>query len=400
MADKPLTQLGRYRILGELGHGAMGIVYKAEDPLLGRIVAIKTITLVTDEAERVEYEARFFQEARAAGGLNHPNLITIHDVGREGDIAYMAMELLEGVELREVISRRDVPLQLAIEIGAQAAEGLAYAHERGVVHRDIKPGNIMLVRGRHAKVMDFGIARMRISDVKTQTGAILGSPKYMSPEQVAGRRVDHRADIFSLGVVLYELTTGEPPFSAPNMAQLMQQIAIASPPPPSTVNPAIPAMLDLILARALEKEPDARYQSAAEFAADLRACLAELPELPAAAAMPGGSGNRLDIELDTTGGTARETERTDARDPGAALSALNVAAGISTVTGLYLAVSRRFDSVDALRQLTALAARGESPLQMPGRRSAVARMWRDPDRNTFLAAILTATVGALVIALL
>jgi serine/threonine-protein kinase len=316
MADKPLTQLGRYRILGELGHGAMGIVYKAEDPLLGRIVAIKTITLVTDEAERVEYEARFFQEARAAGGLNHPNLITIHDIGREGDIAYMAMELLEGVELREVMGRGEVPLRLAIDIGAQAADGLAFAHERGVVHRDIKPGNIMLVRGRHAKVMDFGIARMRVSDVKTQTGAILGSPKYMSPEQVAGRRVDHRADIFSLGVVLYELTAGEPPFSAPNMAQLMQQIAIAAPLPPSTVNPAVPAMLDLILARALEKEPDARYQSAAEFAADLRTCLAELPELPVATPLPGGSGARLDIEFDATTANAREAQRTIPRDSG------------------------------------------------------------------------------------
>lgn len=400
MADKPLTQLGRYRILGELGHGAMGIVYKAEDPLLGRIVAIKTITLVTDEAERVEYEARFFQEARAAGGLNHPNLITIHDIGREGDIAYMAMELLEGVELREVMTRGEIPLRLALDIGAQAAEGLAYAHERGVVHRDIKPGNIMLVRGRHAKVMDFGIARMRISDVKTQTGAILGSPKYMSPEQVAGRRVDHRADIFSLGVVLYELAAGEPPFSAPNMAQLMQQISIATPPPPSTVNPAVPAMLDLILARALEKEPDARYQSAAEFAADVRACLSELPELPAAPPTPGAPGARLDFEFDTTAPKSGPPERTMSRDSSAALSALNVAAGISTVTGLYLAVSRRFDSIDALRQLTALAERGEPPHQMPARRSAVARMWRDPDRNTFLAAILTATVGALVIALL
>jgi serine/threonine-protein kinase len=400
MADKPLTQLGRYRILGEVGHGAMGIVYKAEDPLLGRIVAIKTITLVTDEAERVEYEARFFQEARAAGGLNHPNLITIHDIGREGDIAYMAMELLEGIELRDVMTRGEIPLRLALDIGAQAAEGLAYAHERGVVHRDIKPGNIMLVRGRHAKIMDFGIARMRISDVKTQTGAILGSPKYMSPEQVAGRRVDHRADIFSLGVVLYELAAGEPPFSAPNMAQLMQQISIATPPPPSTVNPALPAMLDLILARALEKEPDARYQNAAEFAADLRTCLSELPELPAAAALPGASGGRLDIQFDTTAPKSREPERTVPRDSSAALSALNVAAGISTVTGLYLAVSRRFDSVDALRQLTALAVRGEFPHQMPARRSTMARLWRDPDRNTFLAAILTATVGALVIALL
>ena len=127
MAGNTLSQLGRYRILGELGHGAMGIVYKAEDPLLGRVVAIKTVTLVTDEAERIEYEARFFQEARAAGGLNHPSLITIHDIGREGDIAYMAMELIEGIELREVMTRGPVPLRLALDIIAQAAEGLAFA---------------------------------------------------------------------------------------------------------------------------------------------------------------------------------------------------------------------------------------------------------------------------------
>ena len=399
MADKPLNQVGRYRILGEIGHGAMGIVYKAEDPLLGRVVAIKTITLVTDEAERVEYEARFFQEARAAGGLNHPNLITIHDIGREGDIAYMAMELLEGVELRQVMARGKVTLRLALDIAAQAADGLAYAHERGVIHRDIKPGNIMLVRGRHAKVMDFGIARMRVSDVKTQTGAILGSPKYMSPEQVAGRRVDRRADIFSLGVVLYELATGEAPFTAPNMAQLMHQISTATPLPPSAVNETLPQMLDLILARALEKEPDARYGNAAEFAADLRACLAELPGADAGSTSAEPE-SRIDVELEATAQTPPGAEETIPRDAGAALSALNVAAGISTVTGLYLAISRRFDSAEGLKQLTAQATRGESPTEIPERPSALARAWRDPDRDTFLAAISTAIVGALVIALI
>jgi len=397
MPGNTLSQLGRYRILGELGHGAMGIVYKAEDPLLGRIVAIKTITLVSDAAERIEYEARFFQEARAAGGLNHPSLVTIHDIGREGDVAYMAMELVDGVELREVMARGPVPLRLALNIIAQAAEGLAFAHERGVVHRDIKPGNIMIVRGRHAKIMDFGIARMRVSDVKTQTGAILGSPKYMSPEQVAGRRVDHRADIFSLGVVLYELTAGNAPFAAPNMAQLMQQIAVATPLPPSAVNESLPPMLDLIVARALEKEPDARYQSAAEMAADLRRCIAELPEPESAA--PAASTGALDLELDTTVSVPREAERTVLRDPAPALTAMNVALGFSTVTGLHLALSRRFDSNDGMRQLMALVATAESPQRAP-RPAPLVRFWRDPDRNAFLAAISTAAVGALVIALI
>jgi len=399
MAGSSLSQLGRYRLLGELGHGAMGVVYKAEDPLLGRIVAIKTITLVSDAAERIEYEARFFQEARAAGGLNHPSLITIHDIGREGDVAYMAMELVDGVELREIMTRGPLPLGLALSIIAQAAEGLAYAHERGVVHRDIKPGNIMIVRGRHAKIMDFGIARMRVSDVKTQTGAILGSPKYMSPEQVAGKRVDHRADIFSLGVVLYELTAGTAPFAAPNMAQLMQQIAVATPLPPSAVNHSLPPMLDLIVARALEKEPDARYQSAAEMAADLRRCIAELPEPENTAPVANAPAERLDLELEATVNARRTAERTIPRDHAAALTAMNVAAGYSTVTGLHLALSRRFDSNDGLRELMALVAGAELPHQT-ARPAPLARLWRDPDRNAFLAAVSTAAVGALVIALI
>src|SRR5262249_38436703 len=263
MSDAPLTQLGRYRIVAELGRGNMGVVYKAEDPLLNRTVAIKTIAMMMEPEARAEYEARFYQEARAAGGLNHPNLITIHDIGREGDVAYMAMELLEGVELRELIGQGQPSLRFALEVAAQVADGLAYAHERGVVHRDIKPANVMIVRERHAKIMDFGIARMRVSDYQTQTGALLGSPRYMSPEQVTGQAADARSDIFSLGIVFYELLTGAPPFSAANVTQLMQQIASATPRPPSAVNPALPTMVDLIAAKALEKQADARYHSAA-----------------------------------------------------------------------------------------------------------------------------------------
>ena len=270
MSKAEPRKLGRYRLVKELGRGAMGIVYRAEDPMLNRTVAVKCIILMDEPAVRADYEARFFQEAKAAGSLNHPNLVTIHDVGREGDVAYMAMELLEGTDLRELTGRGRMPLPLALELMAQAAEGLAHAHEHGVVHRDIKPGNIMVVRGRVAKVMDFGIARIRASDVKTQTGAILGSPRYMSPEQVTGQPADRRSDIFSLGVVLHELAAGEPPFSASSVTQLMHQIATATPRPPSAINPAVPPMLDLIVARALQKQPADRYQSAAQLASDLR----------------------------------------------------------------------------------------------------------------------------------
>jgi serine/threonine-protein kinase len=276
MAAETVTKLGRYRVLGELGRGAMGVVYKAEDPSLGRPVAVKTILLSADVKERDEYEARFFQEGKAAGGLNHPNIITIHEMGKEGDMAYMAMELLEGIDLRALMAAGEVPLPLALDLAAQVADGLAYAHENGIVHRDIKPGNIMVVRGRHAKITDFGIAKVRLSDIKTQVGAVLGSPKYMSPEQVEGLRTDHRSDIFSLGVTLYELTTGTPPFDAPDLAQLMYRVATVAPRVPTSIKPMLPPMIDLILAKALEKSVDDRYQDARALAADLRACKAEV----------------------------------------------------------------------------------------------------------------------------
>src|SRR5262245_23669475 len=287
MSEATHKQLGRYRLVAELGRGAMGVVYRAEDPLLNRTVAIKTIILMEDPAARAEYEARFFQEAKAAGGLNHPNLITIHDIGREGDVAYMAMELLEGTELRQLMAKGRLPLALALDLVAQVADGLAHAHEHGVVHRDIKPANIMVMHDHRAKIMDFGIARVRVSDIQTQTGAILGSPKYLSPEQAAGEPADFRSDIFSLGVVLHELAAGQPPFSATSVAQLLQQIITAAPRPPSAFNPSLPAVLDLIVAKALDKQPGGRYQSAAEFAADVRACLAELPAR---------KGERADLE--------------------------------------------------------------------------------------------------------
>lgn len=264
---------GRYEVLGELGRGAMGVVYKAADPVLNRVVAIKTILLSQDPVEREEYEGRFYQEAKAAGSLSHPAIVTIYDLGRSDNVAYMAMELLEGRELRDFIAGPDhLSIKQAVSVAAQVADGLAYAHERGIVHRDIKPANIMVMADGTAKITDFGIARMRASDVKTQTGMMLGSPKYMAPEQVLGQRTDHRADIFSLGVTLYETLTGQAPFNGSSLESLMYQTVHVPATPPTRLRPDLPQILDLILAKALEKKPEDRYQDARQFAADLREC--------------------------------------------------------------------------------------------------------------------------------
>ena len=255
-------QIGRYLIEAELGRGAMGVVYRAQDPVLTRKVAIKTILLSSDPEERAEYETRFATEAKAAGGMSHPNIITIYDLGREGDLAYMAMELLEGRELRQILDTEQIRLRTALDYAVQMVEGIAYAHDRGVIHRDLKPANIMILDNGQAKIMDFGIARLRSATSRTRTGLMLGSPKYMAPEQIAGKMLDHRCDIFSLGVLLYEMTTGFAPFYSPDVNQLMYQVCNNEQRPPSQINPAVPAMLDLIVAKALAKNPADRYPDA------------------------------------------------------------------------------------------------------------------------------------------
>ncbi|MGH8662616.1 MAG: serine/threonine-protein kinase [Burkholderiales bacterium] len=263
--------LGRYELLAELGKGAMGVVYRANDPLLDRLVAIKTVSMSLDPQEMAEYETRFYQEAKAAGSLNHPNIVTIYDVGKSGNLAYMAMEFLQGEELRSLLAGdQPLPVARAVDISAQVAEGLAYAHQHGVVHRDVKPANIMLSVNGRAKITDFGIARMRSAEVKTQTGIVLGSPRYMSPEQVAGKRAEPRSDIFSLGVILYEMLTGRPPFTGEDVTSVMFQIMNLVPPPPSSINARVPEVLDFIVAKAIAKAVEDRYAGAEEFAQDLR----------------------------------------------------------------------------------------------------------------------------------
>jgi len=293
-----LTQLGRYRILGELGRGAMGVVYRAVDPLIEREVAIKTLhdALPADVVDEVR--ARFLREARSAGRLNHPNIVTIFDVGEEGGTAYIAMELLEGPSLQQVLrERKPIPFHSVADVVAQVADALHHAHQFSIVHRDVKPANVVVSRAGRAKLTDFGVAYVPASDV-TQGGSALGSPRYMSPEQVLGQPIDARADVFSLGVVLYELLARTTPFERPgdtSVFALMQRIAGEPHPPLRQVDPAIPAGFDRILDRALAKRPQDRYQSAAELARDVRDYLnlgggtefertAPQPTLPAQAA--------------------------------------------------------------------------------------------------------------------
>ncbi len=265
-----LETLGRYKILGTLGQGAMGVVYKAVDPMIHRTVAIKTVNLSLNHDDLAEYEARFQQEIKAAGGLNHPNIVTIYDVGRTDTLAYMAMEYLQGRELKDIFAAGERPAVAdTVDWIAQAALGLGAAHANGVIHRDVKPSNIMIVQQSLAKITDFGIARMNASAVKTMTGMILGSPRYMSPEQVIGRDLDTRTDIFSLGVVLYEALTGIPPFDGDNVNAIMYSTVNSTPAPPSSLNPDVRPMLDLIVAKALAKLVDERYQTMQEFAHDL-----------------------------------------------------------------------------------------------------------------------------------
>ncbi len=271
---EPLEILGRYKILRVIGRGAMGIVYEAVDPDIDRVVAIKTINLTLSPEEMVQYEARFKQEIKAAGRLNHPNIVTIYDVGKTDKFAYMAMEFINGCELKDLLkSGNALPIDVALEIVAQAAEGLAFAHSREIIHRDVKPSNIMLLEneeGMVAKITDFGIARMPASTVKTMTGMVMGSPRYMSPEQVVGRNLSARSDIFSLGVVLYEALTGTAPFEADSISSIMYQTVHAVEQPPSQINPNLGADLDAIVAKALAKSPDDRFETMKAFSRKLR----------------------------------------------------------------------------------------------------------------------------------
>jgi serine/threonine-protein kinase len=291
--EKP--KFGRFEVQKELGKGAMGVVYLGKDPKIGREVAIKTMALAQEfEAEELaEVKERFFREAETAGRLSHPNIVTIYDTGEEHDFCYIAMELLKGGDLAPYVKGANLlPMDKAVSVVARAADALGYAHKQGVVHRDIKPANMMYHAGTDMlKLTDFGIARLTDSS-KTKTGMVLGTPSYMSPEQLAGRKIEGRSDLFSLAVSLYQLLSGKLPFEGESMAQLMYKIANEPPTDILSVNPKVPHSLVAFLDKALAKNPDERYQSGEEFAAALRAAADA-----GAAAAPGGGSRGVDIEL-------------------------------------------------------------------------------------------------------
>ena len=272
--EKPM--LGRYEVQKELGKGAMGVVYLGKDPKIGREVAIKTMALSQEfeDDELDEVKSRFFREAETAGRLSHPNIVSIFDAGEEHDLAYIAMEFIKGYDLTKHIKADTLlPVPDVIKLIADAADALSYAHDQGVYHRDIKPANLMWLTDREmVKVTDFGIARLSDSS-KTKTGMVLGTPSYMSPEQLSGKRVDGRSDLFSLGVTLYQMLCGTLPFTADSMATLMFKIANDPHAPINVVRPDLPAGIVPIIDKALAKDVEQRYQKGTEMARDLRAQL-------------------------------------------------------------------------------------------------------------------------------
>jgi eukaryotic-like serine/threonine-protein kinase len=302
MSDVPMTTLaraGRYEIVGELGRGAMGVVYKATDPVIGRTVAVKTIKLSAEGTglTRPELLARFQTEARAAGVLTHPNIVVVFDAGEEDGLYYITMELVEGRSLQALLDDgHSFPLPRVLRIMEQACSALQFAHERSVVHRDIKPANLMLTGDDTVKVTDFGTAKILQFGTVQQTAHVMGTPSYMSPEQVKGRAVDGRSDIFSLGVMLYEMLTGEKPFPGQNITTVIYKIVNEEPIPPKQVNPSVHPGMSAVVMRALAKDPEARYQSCREMLEDLR-------NYRSLTAAPGSPQSTMSIDPDAVNST-------------------------------------------------------------------------------------------------
>lgn len=277
--ERNQVKLGRYEIVRELGKGAMGIVYLAKDPLIGRLVALKTIrpSAHADDEDIREFQARFVREAQAAGILNHPSIVTVHDIGQDepSGMSFIAMEYVEGQNLKEMLAQgRPLSFEQAADIIAQVAEGLDFAHAKGIVHRDVKPANIILLEGNRAKITDFGIAKITSGVANlTTTGQFLGTPNYMAPEQIKGTPVDGRSDIFSLGICLYECLTHRKPFGGDSLTSISYKIVHEPFPPLHDINPTIPEGFGVVVTQCLEKDPSKRYQRGKDMANALRAVL-------------------------------------------------------------------------------------------------------------------------------
>jgi serine/threonine protein kinase len=357
-----ILKAGRYEIVGELGRGAMGVVYKALDPVIGRAVAVKTIKLSEEGTglTRPELLKRFQTEARAAGLLTHPNIVVVFDAGEEDGLYYITMELVEGKSVQALIDAGHAfPLPRVLRIMEQTCSALQFAHERNVVHRDIKPANIMLTGDDTVKVTDFGTAKILQFGTVQQTAHVMGTPSYMSPEQVKGRAVDGRSDIFSLGVMLYEMITGEKPFPGQSITTVIYKIVNEEPVPPRQINPSIHPGISAAVMKALAKDPETRYQSCRELLEDLRNYRATVNA--------GGSPQLTMV----TGG------------PGAANATIAVSGGLR---GLH-------NSNDATAAATAqsLAGRTANPMQTPGlRRTGPIAPYQEPKKNNVVGTILAA----------
>ncbi len=265
--EKSTHRYGRYEIIEQIGKGAMGVVYKAHDPQINRMVALKVLR--EDRVTSEDFVQRFLREAMAIGRLSHPNIVTVYDIGSDNGTVYIAMEFLEGSPLNEAIRERKPDAQWIAGIAVQLAESLAYAHSKGIVHRDIKPSNIILTPSDQVKITDFGIAHIEDPDMTQQThaGQILGTPVYMSPEQVAGSKLDGRSDLYSLSVILYEITVGRRPYSGENITAIFRAITQDNPASPSEADPGVPKTLSALIMKGMHKDIGARFQTGTDMAA-------------------------------------------------------------------------------------------------------------------------------------
>ena len=306
-----MDRIGRYRIISELGRGAMGVVYRAEDPKIGREVAIKTLKLAdkTDPSEVDGLRERLMREAQSAGRLSHPGIVTVYDVDEDQGVAFIAMEYVEGRTFDDYLREGLIhDLSFAADVLMQAAAALDYAHSKGIVHRDIKPANLMLTAKNVVKIMDFGIARVSSSQL-TQTGTVMGTPSYMSPEQVRGESLDGRADQFSLGVIAYEILTGKKPFVGDNLTAVIFKIVSAEPPKVAQLCPWLGPQADAVITRVLAKKADERYESCQAFAESFRAAV-QAVVVPADAAVATSPGLDPSITQDVSKEAAGPNDET------------------------------------------------------------------------------------------
>src|SRR5271166_300671 len=273
MAEEKTKQFGRYEILAEIGRGAMGVVYKARDPQIDRLVAVKTVSMWGQEPEEEkEFRLRFMNEAQAAGRLHHSGIVAVFDVGEnpENKDPYIVLEYVSGESLSRILARdKKLPLDRALKLAEEIADALDYAHAQGVVHRDIKPANILVTQEGHAKVADFGIAKLNLAHF-TLPGRVLGTPAYMAPEQLSGEGSDGRSDLFSLGVILYVMVTGHSPFQGNSATTVCFKVANREPIAASALDMTLPPQLDAVISRAMAKDPGERYQRGTELVEDLR----------------------------------------------------------------------------------------------------------------------------------